>query len=81
MPEPDHRLRALGATLRKARRDQDISQEVLAERAGLHRNIVGRVEHGDRDVRVSTILKLIDGLGLDAAEVFSAYDARRRSAD
>jgi transcriptional regulator with XRE-family HTH domain len=50
-----------------------LSQEALAERAGLHRNYVGSVERGERDVSVTVLALLITALDSTLAEFFSTY--------
>jgi transcriptional regulator with XRE-family HTH domain len=66
----------LGRAVRALRRERDLSQEALAERAGLHPNQVGRLERGT-NVQVGTLLAVVDGLGVGLAELGRDYDARR----
>lgn len=67
-------LRAeVGARLRNFRLAKGLSQETLAERAGLHRNYVGSVERGERDVGLGSLARLTSALGVSLAEFFSAY--------
>lgn len=73
MAQPDPRLTTLGRTLRKARRDLDLSQDALARRAGMHANHVGAIERGTKDLRASTLLRMIEGLGMTPAELFGRY--------
>jgi transcriptional regulator with XRE-family HTH domain len=73
MPEPDPRLVALGRSLRKARRDRDLSQEAVGQRAGMHPNHVGTIERGTKDLRATTLLRLIEALDMSPAELFSDY--------
>lgn len=54
-----------------------MSQEALAERAGLHRNYVGSIERGERDVGILAIAKLAAALGLSLAEFFEPFRSRR----
>ena len=54
----------------------DISQEELAERAALHRNYVGSVERGERDIGVNAIGRLASALGVSLADFFAPF--RRR---
>jgi transcriptional regulator with XRE-family HTH domain len=51
----------------------EVSQEALAERAGLHRNYVGSVERGERDVSVTVLAALVTALDSTLAEFFAAY--------
>ena len=73
MSEPNPRLIALGRTLRKARRDLDLSQEALGQRAGMHANHIGAIERGTKDLRASTLLRLIEALGMTPAELFTRF--------
>lgn len=73
VPSPDPRLDALGRTLRRARRDLDLSQEALADRARTHANHISAIERGTKDVRATTLLRLIEAMELTPAELFGRY--------
>ena len=62
-----------GTTLRKLRNERGYSQEELAERAGLHRNYVGGVERGERNVGLENILKLAKALSVLPQELFADF--------
>src|SRR5436309_1184778 len=53
---------ALGAAVRSRRRALEWSQEELAQRAGLHRNYVGGVERGERNLSLSNIAAIAQAL-------------------
>jgi transcriptional regulator with XRE-family HTH domain len=68
---------AVGRRVRELRKQLDISQEELAERADLHRNYVGSVERGERDIGITAIGQLARGLGVSLAELFAPFRTKR----
>jgi transcriptional regulator with XRE-family HTH domain len=46
------------------------SQERLAEICGVHRTYMGHVERGEKNVSLSTILRVSNALGIRVAELF-----------
>jgi transcriptional regulator with XRE-family HTH domain len=74
MRPPSRQLEALGRTVRRARRERDLSQEALARAAGLAAKHVSEIERANRDPRVTTVLKLAHALDLRAGELFALYD-------
>ncbi len=62
-------LSRFGKRLRELRLQKDISQEKLAEIAGLHRTYVSLVERGACNISLLNIEKLADALGFSLREL------------
>ncbi len=60
-------LIAMGARVRAARLAAGLSQEELAERSGLHRNYIGGIERGERNVGVLALVELGRALNVSPA--------------
>jgi len=68
VPPSDPR-RIFGNRVRELRLERNFSQEKLAELADLHRNYVGGVERGERNVSLLNIVKLARGLKVKATKL------------
>ena len=79
MPEtPDDDLKtAFGQRVRQLRTERGLSQEELAHLAGLHRNYVGGVERGERNVALVNIGRIAQALRVKPAELFPAAEGTR----
>jgi transcriptional regulator with XRE-family HTH domain len=51
------------------RQERELSQERLAEMAGLHRTYISSVEQGRRNVALVNVRRLARALGVDTADL------------
>ncbi|MEG4634901.1 helix-turn-helix transcriptional regulator [Microcoleus sp. AR_TQ3_B6] len=58
-----------GEQVRKLRKSRGLSQEELAELAQLHRNYIGGIERGERNVAFLNIVRLAKALGVSLSEL------------
>lgn len=63
------RRRALGENLRAARKAAKLSQEALAELAGLDRQAINRIEQGHQAALVDNLFRIADALGASLADL------------
>lgn len=59
----------VGHNIRARRTELGITQETAAHRCGVHPVEFARAERGQRDLRVSTIVRIAAGLGVAAGEL------------
>jgi CheY-like chemotaxis protein/plasmid maintenance system antidote protein VapI len=67
-----------GAAVRSERTRLGLSQEILAERASLHRTYITDIERGARNLSLETISKLSSALGVSIEALFSRAEIRRQ---
>lgn len=67
---------AFGATVRAHRTELGLTQQALADRTGLHRNYIGAIERGKKNVGLSNIRALALALGTDPATLLAETETR-----
>ena len=65
----DPELVALGAHLRVLRLERSLTQEALADAAGLHWTYIGQIERGERNLTIKNVLRLERGLEIGPGEL------------
>ena len=76
-------LVTFGVRVREARLARGLSQENLAEIAGLHRTYIGTVERGERNPALVNLVRIADALSVDLSALTSGLSlspANRREA-
>lgn len=74
MRSPSPHPNAFGRTLRRLRRERELSQEALAQRAGISAKHVGEIERGNKVPTVTTAMKLFSALGMSASDAFALVE-------
>jgi transcriptional regulator with XRE-family HTH domain len=65
----DPELVALGRRVRELREAADLTQESLADAAGLHWSYVGQIERGERNLSYKNVLRVARGLDVSPARL------------
>jgi len=69
MASPEDDLARFARRLREARHDRGWSQERLADESGLHWTAVSKIERGEREPRLGTIMRLARALRMSAGDL------------
>lgn len=64
-------IKIFAANVKRFRLSAGLSQEALAEKAGLHRTYVSSVERAERNISLQNIFTLAEALGVDARELLA----------
>ena len=70
-------LRSLGDEVRERRKQCNLSQEALAHQAGIHPNVVGRLERGIYNPTVLILGAIAVKLNTSLAELFAGAAKRQ----
>jgi len=72
--------RLLGARIKEIRRKQRLSQEKLAERAGISAQYISNIERGRENPTLDLLLRLADALKVSLGEMcdFESLEDRRK---
>jgi transcriptional regulator with XRE-family HTH domain len=75
MPKRDPVLAALGQNVRRRREARELTQEKLAERAGLDPTYISGIERGLRNPGIKNVARLAKALGFTTTELLKGVDA------
>ena len=67
----------MARNLRRTRHDKKLTQEELADRAGLSLRYVGSIERGDVSASVTVLGRIAEALGVEPAELLKISDGPR----
>lgn len=70
----DNRLKKLGTAIREQRKLISMSQEALADAAGIERSHMGKIERGERNVSFLNIARIADALNMPVASLIASAD-------
>lgn len=62
-------LKKLGSNIREQRTKLDLSQEMLAYNADIHRTYIGAVERGEKNVSFKNLYKISKALNITVSEL------------
>lgn len=55
--------------MRRMRQERQLSQEALADKAGIHRNYLGGIERQERNVGLDNLEKIAMALGISVSQL------------
>lgn len=64
----------LGRRIRARRKELGISQERLADLAGVHRTFSGAVERGETNTSITTLVRIARALQVDPGELIAGIE-------
>ena len=63
--------KAFGTKMRSLRKEKGLSQEALADIAGMHRTYIGAIERGEQNVSLDNINKIAKALKVKPSTLLS----------
>ncbi len=75
MAKPDPVLRAFGFSAKKQREAKALTQETLAEKAGLDPTYLSDIERGTRNLGVKNVVRIAKALGITPAKLMEGVGA------
>ena len=63
----------VGFNIRRIREERDLSQEELADLAGLHRAYIGQIERGEKNIGLKNLEKIAKALDVSMKVLLDIY--------
>ncbi|MGP4864224.1 helix-turn-helix domain-containing protein [Psychrobacter sp. T6-5] len=70
----DERMIAFGKRVREMRKSKGISQERLAEMAGIDRSYMGNIERGEKNITLKKAYEICDALDIEIQDLVQGSD-------
>lgn len=67
-------LLLFGHNVQQARKKQEISQEKLAELAGVHRTYIGMIERAEKNITLCNIERIAKALKVEIKDLLEPYE-------
>ncbi len=75
---PEHAIKEeLGKRIQELRRDQQLTLEALADRSGVSRAMLSKIERGEKNPTVAVALKIAKALAVSLFELLGEVEERR----
>ncbi|PYS88309.1 MAG: transcriptional regulator [Acidobacteria bacterium] len=75
----NHILEIFGQRVREQRQKLGLSQEKLAEKAGMHRTYIGMVERAEKNIALTNIEKIAKALNVEIGTLLDAFSHPNQS--
>ena len=72
-------VETVGDRIHYLRTSRGITQEDLADMAGLHNTYIGQVERGEKNMSILSLSKIVSALNITYGEFFEPIDIRAKS--
>ncbi|MFV2029788.1 helix-turn-helix domain-containing protein [Neisseria sp. S1] len=74
-------LKLFGTHVKNLRLSKNLSQEELAERAGMHRTYIGMVERGERNPALLNLIRLSKALCIPLSQLVSFLEKKNHESN
>jgi transcriptional regulator with XRE-family HTH domain len=72
--DKEKKLTRLGLAIRHKRKEVALSQEALAQRSGIERSNMGKIERGENNLSILNLVRIAEALNCQAATILAIAD-------